>query len=84
MHAYRNYIPCILLGWAVKYKELAENVGQGRYAFDITEDDFDADKVITTIECIINHRDEESAIIKTHVLEIQKNNCFDLIEEWLN
>lgn len=84
VHAYRNYIPCILLGWAIKYKELAENVGQGQYAFDITANDFNADNVISAIDNMINNIDEESNQIKIHVNEIQKHNCFDQIEEWLN
>lgn len=84
VHAYRNYIPCILLGWAVKYKELAENVGQGKYAFDITADNFDTNDVIMALEDLINNREAESAIIKNRVSEIQKHNCFDLIEECLH
>lgn len=84
VHAYRNYIPCILLGWAVKYKELAENVGQGKYAFDITADNFDTNDVIMALEDLINNREAESAIIKNHVSEIQKHNCFDIIEECLH
>ena len=84
VHAYRNYIPCILLGWAVKYKELAENVGQGKYAFDITADNFDSNDVIMALGDMINNREAESAIIKNHVSEIQKHNCFDIIEECLH
>lgn len=83
VHAYRNYIPCILLGWAIKYQELAENVGQGQYAFDITCKDFSSDKVIAAADHLIAHLNKESGIIKEHVVEIQKHNCFDQIEEWL-
>lgn len=83
VHAYRNYIPCILLGWAIKYQELAENVGQGQYAFDITSKDFNPDKVIAAADNLIADLNKESGIIKEHVVEIQKHNCFDQIEEWL-
>lgn len=84
VHAYRKFIPCILLGWAIKYQELAENVGQGRYAFDITVKGFNLDKVISAVDSMIENRDEESKIISQHVNEIQKHNCFDQIEEWLH
>lgn len=83
VHAYRNYIPCILLGWAIKYQELAENVGQGQYAFDITSKDFRSDKVIAAADNLIAHLNKESGIIKEHVVEIRKHNCFDQIEEWM-
>ena len=76
-------IPCILLGWAIKYQELAENVGQEQYAFDITSNDFSSDKVIAAADYLIAHLNKESGIIKEHVVEIQKYNCFDQIEEWL-
>lgn len=83
VHAYRNYVPCILLGWAVKYFELAENVGQKKYAFDITADDFSVNKVITAVDNLNVYLKEEAQTIKCHVIEIQKHNCFEQIEEWL-
>lgn len=30
VHAYKEGIPCVAMGWAVKYKELLENVGGGK------------------------------------------------------
>ena len=83
VHAYRNYIPCILLGWAVKYQELAVNLGQGQFAFDITEPDFNAEKVKNAIDKLLVGASEESYIIKKHVTEIQKYNCFDKIVGYL-
>lgn len=83
VHAYRNYIPCILLGWAIKYKELAANVGQEQFAFDITESNFNSDQVKNVIDQLLINKDKESAIIKAHVTEIRKNNCFDQIVGYL-
>ena len=83
VHAYRNYIPCILLGWAIKYKELAANVGQEQFAFDITEDSFDAVHIKEAIEALLSDAEKEAEIIKEHVSEIQKNNCFDKIAGYL-
>lgn len=83
VHAYRNYIPCILLGWAIKYKELAANVGQEQFAFDITDDSFDAMHVKEAIDVLLSGVEKEAEIIKEHVSEIQKNNCFDKIAGYL-
>lgn len=83
VHAYRNYIPCILLGWAIKYKELAANVGQEQFAFDITEDSFNAKYVKDAIDVLLSSAEKEAEIIKEHVSEIQKNNCFDKIARYL-
>ena len=71
------------LAGQLKYQELAENVGQEQYAFDITSNDFSSDKVIAAADYLIAHLNKESGIIKEHVVEIQKYNCFDQIEEWL-
>ena len=83
VHAYRNYVPCILLGWAIKYFELAENVGQKQFAFDITDEDFNISKVITAVDELDSHLTEMSQTIARHVEEIQTHNCFDQIEECL-
>lgn len=83
VHAYRNYIPCILLGWAVKYQELAANVGQEQFAFDITDSNFNSEQVKKVIDLLLFSKDKESAIIKAHVTEIRKNNCFDKIAGYL-
>ena len=83
VHAYRNYIPCILLGWAIKYKELAANVGQEQFAFDITEPNFNSDQVKNVIDQLLINKDKESASIKAHLTEIRKNNCFDQIAGYL-
>lgn len=83
VHAYRNYIPCILIGWAIKYQELATNVGQDQYAFDITSPDFSAEKVMDKVDEMLTKVAYESKTIKKNVLQIQKQNCFDQIVRWL-
>lgn len=83
VHAYRNYIPCILLGWAIKYKELAANVGQEQFSFDITEDSFNAGQVKEAMDILLTEAAKEAEIIKKHISEIQKNNCFDKIAGYL-
>lgn len=81
VHAYRNNIPCIALGWAVKYQELAECVGQAEYAFDITGDSCEVDKILEVLRKMENRYDQEKFVIKDKMKEIQKDNCFDCISE---
>lgn len=81
VHAYRNYVPCIVLGWAIKYIELSEAVGQGQYCFDLTSvDENFQEKVIEKILYMDRHYLDEKSTIKHHLTEIQKNNCFDVID----
>lgn len=83
VHAYRNYIPCILLGWAIKYKELAKNVGQEKYSFDITSNECNADNVNSSVVMLAHNLGYEAETIRKHVDEIQKDNCFNYIEQWV-
>ncbi|MCR5702189.1 MAG: polysaccharide pyruvyl transferase family protein [Lachnospiraceae bacterium] len=80
VHALRNYIPCIALGWAVKYRELMETVGQEEYVFDITNESFDTDCVLQKIELMEKNISKNSEIIKEKLDVIQLDNCFDKIE----
>lgn len=38
VHSYKAGTPCIILGWAVKYLELAKLFGQEEYVFDVRND----------------------------------------------
>lgn len=81
VHAYRNMIPCIILGWAIKYKELSKAVGQEQYCFDLTNtDDTLVKDVIAGISRINERIDKEKEIINDHLKLIQRNNCFDVID----
>lgn len=82
VHAYKNYIPCIVLGWAVKYFDLAKAVGQEDYCFDISELDSDnqceISKICNSIEKMSEYYSEQRNVIQKHMIEIRKQNCFDI------
>ena len=81
VHAYRNSIPSIALGWAVKYKELAEKVNQGKYAVDITEPEGLSDEVMSILSDMLQNYRVNSKTIFESVKNIQKDNCFDILDE---
>lgn len=83
VHAYKNYIPAIALGWAVKYKELTESVGQSSYIFDITAKTCDEAAVVDAVKRMIENINIERDVIQRHVLGIQSGNCFECISEWV-
>lgn len=83
VHAYRNYIPCILLGWEIKYIELAKKVGQGAYAFDITKSTDETSLILNAVDNLSANLESEKKTIKKNVIEIQKENCFSYITEWI-
>lgn len=81
VHAYRNNIPAIALGWAIKYQELLHNVGQDGYYFDITSSKLNIEEIISAVEKISENNLEERRIILENVEEIQNENCFTLFEK---
>ena len=80
VHAYRNYVPAIALGWAIKYKALARCVNQEQYSFDITDGRCSPECVISAVCDMEKNYLDNKRIIKTYVTEIQKDNCFDQIK----
>lgn len=80
VHAYRNNVPCIILGWAVKYHELSEVMGQMAYVFDITEPGVDPNKIIAAINDMDEHLQENKTIIKERLSRLRsKSNCFEVM-----
>lgn len=79
VHAYKNGIPCVVLEWAVKYKELTELVKQSVYYFDI-ERQFDSKEILRALNRIIEHWEEECKVIQQAITEIQEKSCFHVFD----
>ena len=80
VHSYKNGIPCIILGWAVKYRELAEEFGQNEYVFDTSSLTNASESIISAIEKMNSNLEEEKKKIHRTIQEIQKSNCFDNLD----
>ena len=83
VHAYKNHVPAIALGWAVKYRELTASVGQAEYIFDITDEGCDEKAMLQAIQKMIRDYEQEREVIKSHIQSIQSENCFECISEWV-
>ena len=84
VHAYREMVPAMVLGWSVKYVELAKLLDQERFVFDITGTP-DTEKIIGGLKYLNDHFEDESAKIQERLSEVQKrsvfNECWDYIKE---
>lgn len=67
VHAYRNNIPCLLMGWAVKYKELAQLMYQSQYVFDLAAPPVDVRKIFSAIRDIEDNLEPNKKILRGHV-----------------
>lgn len=76
VHAYKNFVPSIILSWAIKYKELAKNVNQEKYVYNIISDNIDINYILNMLDDMINNLNDNIKIIQNKVREIQNCNCF--------
>lgn len=78
VHAYKNNVPCLLMGWAVKYRELAQLMYQSRYIFDITAPDIDVREIFGAIRDMEIDLDLNKKILRERLAQIQRRcTCFD-------
>ena len=78
VHAYREGIPALVLGWAIKYEALTELMKQEQYVFDVTAgNEVDEAVLIERLNKMIACSNEESKVILQNLKTVQENNCFD-------
>lgn len=80
VHAYKNNIPCIAIGWAVKYKELLEKFSQSQYMFDARNQLLN-EELTQAVRYMNDNYMEEKKIIGSVLKTVRERNCFDLMEE---
>lgn len=79
VHALKNGVPCVALGWAVKYGELLDLFGQGAYLFDLRQQ-VDPEAICRAITAMNENYAAESRKIRESLPELQKENVFDSLE----
>lgn len=80
VHAYKNGIPCVAIGWATKYKELMKPFKQERFMFDIREC-VNEEMLMHQLNYMHDYYLEESRKIISKLENMQKNNIFDVIQK---
>lgn len=78
VQAYKNKIPCLVLGWAEKYHELLKTFNQDKYIFDVREN-IDKNAIKYSLNELINNFNIESKIIGEILKKVQMENCFDIL-----
>lgn len=78
VHAYKNGIPCIALGWATKYHDLLKLFGQEQYVFDVRSNAGTAN-MLAAINQIDGCCTEEAVKIRRNLNAVQQENVFDVL-----
>lgn len=80
VHALKNGVPCIALGWATKYMDLMKLFGQERFVFDLRKP-VDAADVAKAVENMARNWQTEAAAIKAALPELRQDSVFDFIKK---
>jgi polysaccharide pyruvyl transferase WcaK-like protein len=79
IHAYKENVPVIIIGWARKYIELAELFNQTRYVFDISDmSDKCTNILLEKIKYMDNNCNDEKKEIQIKIKTIKANSCFEI------
>lgn len=81
VHAYRNGIPAIALGWEIKYTELTARMSQEKFCFNITDDNLKTEDIISAVKYLDSNYGKERNVIENRLTEIRRDNCFDAVSE---
>ena len=80
VHALKNGVPCVALGWATKYMDLMKLFGQERYVFDL-RDKISTEEVQLSIAVMKQNCAEEAVKIRQALPALQQENIFDTIKK---
>lgn len=80
VHAFKNGVPCIALGWATKYHDLLQLFGQEMYVFDVRNQS-GAEEMLKGIDHMNDHYSEEVLKIRNGLSAVQNGNVFDVLLE---
>ncbi len=77
IHAYKEYVPAVILGWADKYQGVAEEMKQTEYIISID----DVKTALRKTDMMVERYVVEKEIIKRNVTEIQKKDCYAFLKD---
>lgn len=80
VHALKNGVPCVALGWAGKYMDLMKLFSQERFVFDLRQP-LESSAVEQAVREMSVVWRAESEVIRTALPELQKENVFDFIKK---
>ncbi len=76
IHAYKESIPAVVLGWADKYKSVLTETEQLEYLIDLNF----YDKALAIVDKMVQSYEVESIRIKEKVEKIQEVSCYDFLK----
>ena len=76
IHAYKESVPAVVLGWADKYYGIVSDVKQKDYLIDLNQ----YEESLKTVDKMATNYRIESNNIKENVMFLQKQSCYDFLK----
>lgn len=80
IHAYKQFVPCLVIGWAEKYIEMMKLLGQEAYGLDVRNKENLA-KANEKLNQMLHNYTKEHMVIQTKMSELKENNCFHFLKD---
>lgn len=80
VHSFKNGVPCVVIGWAVKYKELLTTFHQEKYLFDV-RNELEIEKIMLAVKSMKKLHTLEHNEILSNLKRIQSVNSFDYVQK---
>jgi coenzyme F420-reducing hydrogenase beta subunit/polysaccharide pyruvyl transferase WcaK-like protein len=78
VHAYKNGVPALTIGWATKYFELMKDFNQLDYFFD-ARNGLESGKLLKSLDKLTKNYRKEGSIIKSELGGMRKNEAFEVL-----
>lgn len=76
VHAYKCAVPCLVLGWAVKYQELTQQFEQKKFCFDV-RGELPLKEIETSISRLIDDFETERKVLEKRKQDLKLGHLFD-------
>lgn len=80
VHALKNGVPCVAMGWADKYPELMKLFSQERFVLDLRRP-LELQALEGALEEMAQHWQSEMEVIRAALPRLQEENVFDFIRK---
>jgi|SRR5690625_785970 len=78
IHAYKNRVPTLVFGWAIKYQELLKYFLQEKYLFDVRNNQ-NKDSILRSLDLMLDNYKEESDVITKRMNQLETVQLLDEI-----
>lgn len=78
IHAYKQSVPAVMLGWAVKYRRLAEIAGQSRYVVDLSTADAPV-ALMAAVGEMLDAWESERIAVKSAIGAVSSSDLYEAI-----